>query len=125
MFTPAIDPAVRRARIGVALLFLTNGALFANILPRYPEVKTALGLDATTYGPVATWEFRRAGSVWAGRQLAASVSLLRPSSPAEAIFTAPSKSQPMSLWSRDTGIRCDLEVGWRVFSPSRSQPMSL
>jgi len=45
-----IAPELRRARIGVALLFLTNGALFANILPRYPEIKAALDLDAATYG---------------------------------------------------------------------------
>lgn len=44
------DAAVRRARIAVSALFLTNGALFANILPRYPEIKQALGLDNTTYG---------------------------------------------------------------------------
>ncbi|MGO2746999.1 MFS transporter [Microbacterium sp.] len=48
--SPAVEPALRRARVGVALLFLTNGALFANILPRYPEIKAALGLDAATYG---------------------------------------------------------------------------
>ncbi|MFE6736008.1 MFS transporter [Microbacterium sp. NPDC057650] len=42
--------ALRRARVGTALLFLTNGALLANILPRYPEIKSALGLDAATYG---------------------------------------------------------------------------
>lgn len=45
-----VEPALRRARVGVALLFLTNGALFANVLPRYPEIKTALGLDAAAYG---------------------------------------------------------------------------
>lgn len=45
-----VAPAVRRARVGVALLFLTNGALFANILPRYPEIKVQLGLDAAAYG---------------------------------------------------------------------------
>lgn len=45
-----IAPELRRARIGVALLFLTNGALFANILPRYPEIKAALDLDAASYG---------------------------------------------------------------------------
>ena len=45
-----LDPALRRARVGVALLFLTNGALFANILPRYPKIKAELGLDAATYG---------------------------------------------------------------------------
>ncbi|MFJ2367933.1 MFS transporter [Microbacterium sp. NPDC087665] len=42
--------ADRRARGAVATLFLTNGALFANILPRYPEIKEQLGLDNTAYG---------------------------------------------------------------------------
>ena len=44
------DQASRRARIAVSALFLTNGALFANILPRYPEIKAALGLDNAGYG---------------------------------------------------------------------------
>lgn len=44
------DRASRRARIAVSALFLTNGALFANILPRYPEIKSALGLDNAGYG---------------------------------------------------------------------------
>lgn len=47
---PAPDLASRRARIAVSALFLTNGALFANILPRYPEIKDALGLDNLGYG---------------------------------------------------------------------------
>ncbi|MCI1019690.1 MFS transporter [Microbacterium sp. C5A9] len=47
---PAPDRAARRARIAVSALFLTNGALFANILPRYPEIKSALGLDNVGYG---------------------------------------------------------------------------
>ncbi|UNK72626.1 MFS transporter [Microbacterium sp. H1-D42] len=47
---PHPTPTIRRARVGVALLFLTNGALLANILPRYPEIKASLGLDATFYG---------------------------------------------------------------------------
>lgn len=34
----------------MSALFLTNGALFANILPRYPEIKSALGLDNVGYG---------------------------------------------------------------------------
>jgi MFS family permease len=46
----APDQASRRARIAVSALFLTNGALFANILPRYPEIKSALGLDNLGYG---------------------------------------------------------------------------
>ncbi|WP_369374714.1 MFS transporter [Promicromonospora sp. Populi] len=44
------QPADRRARAAVAALFLTNGALFANLVPRYPEIKAALGLDNATYG---------------------------------------------------------------------------
>lgn len=44
------DRATRRARLAVSALFLTNGALFANILPRYPEIKSALGLDNVGYG---------------------------------------------------------------------------
>lgn len=41
---------VRRARVAVAALFLTNGALFANLLPRYPEIKTDLGMSNAIYG---------------------------------------------------------------------------
>lgn len=40
----------RRARGAVAALFLTNGALLANLLPRYPEIKAELGLANSTYG---------------------------------------------------------------------------
>jgi MFS family permease len=40
----------RRARIAVAALFLTNGALFANLLPRYPEIKADLELSNAAYG---------------------------------------------------------------------------
>ncbi|PRC52163.1 MFS transporter, partial [Mycobacterium sp. ITM-2017-0098] len=35
----------RRARIAVAALFLTNGALFANLLPRLPEIKADLAMS--------------------------------------------------------------------------------
>jgi fucose permease len=41
---------VRRARIAVSAFFLTNGALYANLLPRFPEVKDAFGLSNTLYG---------------------------------------------------------------------------
>ncbi|TXL85423.1 MFS transporter [Streptomyces sp. IB2014 016-6] len=40
----------RRARTAVAVLFLTNGALFANLLPRYPEIKAGLGMSNAVYG---------------------------------------------------------------------------
>lgn len=43
-------PDVRRARVAVAALFLTNGALFANLVPRYPEIKAGLDLGNATYG---------------------------------------------------------------------------
>ncbi|WP_022868966.1 MFS transporter [Schaalia vaccimaxillae] len=73
---PNIRTRVRRARIAVFVLFLTNGALFANLVPRYPEVKDIFGLSdpiygltiacfpagAMTAGPLAGWVIRRIGS---------------------------------------------------------------
>lgn len=60
MTSPTTSPAApartvptredRRARLGVALLFLTNGALFANILPRYPAIKDGLELSNADFG---------------------------------------------------------------------------
>jgi fucose permease len=41
---------VRRARVAVSAFFLTNGAVYANLLPRLPEVKEAFGLSNTLYG---------------------------------------------------------------------------
>jgi MFS family permease len=40
----------RRARVAVAAVFLTNGALFSNVVPRYPEIKDALDLSNTMFG---------------------------------------------------------------------------
>lgn len=54
----------RRARIAVAALFLTNGALFANLLPRYPEIKSDLVMSNAGYG-VAVAAFS-AGALMAG-----------------------------------------------------------
>ncbi|MEV4708294.1 MFS transporter [Actinoplanes sp. NPDC049316] len=50
--TAPAGPAVqaRRARVAVAAVFLTNGALFANLVPRYPEVKETLGLSNALLG---------------------------------------------------------------------------
>ena len=45
--------AKRRARAGISLFFFTNGAIFAGILPRFPEVKSALGLTNTEFGVLA------------------------------------------------------------------------
>lgn len=39
-----------RARLGVSLMFLTNGLLISSLLPRYPEVKEAFGLSNTQFG---------------------------------------------------------------------------
>ena len=54
----------RRARVAVAALFLTNGAIFANLLPRYPEIKADLQLSNAVYG-VAIAAFS-AGALVAG-----------------------------------------------------------
>lgn len=50
MGTPQPDVRNRRARVASAALFLTNGALFANLLPRFPEIKSDLGLSNTAFG---------------------------------------------------------------------------
>lgn len=69
-------PELRRARVAVGMLFLTNGALFANLVPRYPEIKASLGMSNATYGLAvaafpagaiaaglgAAWLIRRFGS---------------------------------------------------------------
>lgn len=44
------DRATRRARVAVAALFLTNGGLISNIVPRYPEIKARLYMDDAVYG---------------------------------------------------------------------------
>ena len=45
-----VAPQARQARIAVAVLFLTNGALFSNVVPRYPEIKEALDLSNALLG---------------------------------------------------------------------------
>ncbi|MEZ0340984.1 MFS transporter [Mycobacterium sp. pV006] len=40
----------RRARVAVAAVFLTNGALYANLLPRFPEIKSELGMSNALFG---------------------------------------------------------------------------
>ncbi|MET0902204.1 MAG: MFS transporter [Acidimicrobiales bacterium] len=46
----APGPVVRQARTAVGALFLTNGALVANLLPRYPQIKADLGISNVGYG---------------------------------------------------------------------------
>ena len=51
--TPAAVHSPKRlgqARAAVAVLFLTNGALFANLLPHYPSIKAELELSNTALG---------------------------------------------------------------------------
>jgi MFS family permease len=42
--------ALPRARVAVASLFLTNGAIFANLVPHYPQIKADLQLSNAAYG---------------------------------------------------------------------------
>ncbi|WP_460839261.1 MFS transporter [Nocardioides marmoraquaticus] len=48
--TAAPGPSPRRARAGVSLMFFTNGVLLAALLPRFPEIKDALGLSNSAFG---------------------------------------------------------------------------
>lgn len=49
-----VSPINRRARAAVAALFLTNGALFANMAPRLPELKSEFALGEASYGFLVT-----------------------------------------------------------------------
>ncbi|HEX6352628.1 MFS transporter [Actinophytocola sp.] len=68
----AVHPE-QAARVAVAVLFLTNGALFANLVPRYPQIKADLGIGNAAYG-LAVAAFP-AGAIVAG--LAAGVLVRR------------------------------------------------
>jgi MFS family permease len=50
MSRPTVPSDARRARAAVSALFLTNGALFANLIPRYPGIKADLALSNAAYG---------------------------------------------------------------------------
>lgn len=45
-----LPPEARSARVAVAILFFTNGAIFANVLPRYPEIMRGLDLSNVQFG---------------------------------------------------------------------------
>lgn len=49
---PTTSP--RRARVGVSLMFFTNGVLLAALLPRFPEIKADLGLSNAEFGLTVT-----------------------------------------------------------------------
>ena len=69
-------PQARRARAALAGLFFVNGAVFANVVPRYPDIKAGLaltngafgaalggyGLGALVSGVMAGWLVRRFSS---------------------------------------------------------------
>ena len=50
MTNPRPARQARRARAATGALFFTNGALFANLVPRYPEIKADLGLTNAQFG---------------------------------------------------------------------------
>jgi hypothetical protein len=54
----------RAARLAVSILFAVNGALFANVVPRLPAVKTDLGLSNSAFG--AALAFSPVGALLAG-----------------------------------------------------------
>jgi MFS family permease len=52
----AIEPTLRRARVGVALIFMTNGILLGNLAPRLPEIRDNLELSYGGLGiAMAMW----------------------------------------------------------------------
>jgi MFS family permease len=45
-----VEREAKRARGAVAALFFANGALYANVVPRLPDLKASLGLSNTAFG---------------------------------------------------------------------------
>ena len=107
---PELDARDRRARVATAALFLTNGALFANLLPRYPEIKADLGLTNTAFG-LAVAAFS-AGALLTGPTAAALIRRFRSAVVAVAgsvliaVFTLPPGWRPpASPWRRRCSAR--------------------
>ncbi|MBO3095375.1 MFS transporter [Cellulomonas dongxiuzhuiae] len=48
--SPAAPPAARRARVAVSTVFFVNAVLYANLVPRLPEIKDRLGLSNAELG---------------------------------------------------------------------------
>ena len=75
--TATMTRQVRLARTAVAALFLTNGALFANVVPRYPQLKEDLGVSNAVLGSaLAGFPL---GALLAGLFAAAAISRFRSS----------------------------------------------
>lgn len=53
---PAVAPHLRRARVGVSLIFFTNGIVLGGFAPRVPEIRANLGISYGTLGAaMAMW----------------------------------------------------------------------
>ena len=96
---------LNRARLGVGLIFLANGAGFASLVPRLPEVKAELGLTNALFGTAiaafpagafaaglfAAVLIRRWGSpvvAWAGMVLSMVAILAAAAAPSLVVFMA-------------------------------------
>ncbi|WP_062521264.1 MFS transporter [Demequina silvatica] len=52
----AIAPYLRRARVGVSIIFFTNGIVLGGFAPRVPEIRASLGISYGTLGvAMAMW----------------------------------------------------------------------
>jgi MFS family permease len=69
--------SARLARAAVAAVFLTNGALYANLVPRFPQLKADLGLTNTAIG--AAIAAMPLGALLAGLLAAAAIQRFRSS----------------------------------------------
>jgi MFS family permease len=93
----------RRARIAVAAMFLTNGAIFANLVPRFPELKAELALSNTEYGvavaafPVGALVAGVAAGTVVRRLTSARTTLICTAGIALLVFAAGSSTTPLLL----------------------------
>jgi MFS family permease len=93
----------RRARRAIAALFLTNGAIFANLVPRLPGIKTDLALSNTDYGiivaafPTGALVAGLAAGALIRRYTSARMAVLGSIGIAVLVFVAASSTTPMLL----------------------------
>ena len=84
-------------------MFLTNGAIFANLVPRFPELKTELALSNTAYGvvvaafPVGALVAGLAAGAIIRRLTSARTTLLCTAGIALLVFAAGSSTTPLLL----------------------------
>jgi len=126
----------------VAVLFFANGALFANVVPRYPDLKTELGLSnaalgsavaayglgAIAVGMVAGVLVSRWGSVWVAPvtslAIAANLVLLGLASTwlalATALFAAGSLDAIADVANNSHGMRVERRYGRSILNSLHS-----